>query len=202
MQEYILVEVKFKGVELKLEDDRSKDTQLKDMDLFLKTELVKYWFETAKHKQVNHYEQAFRGYETMYNMIGGYSFTEKTNIAELIEVISSYLFELSGKPLDLKAEIKIYQTKMDFKELVDKLGSLLPKAFTQLNLWFKNVEILDDVDEQLSLENFGDRLTLIEEKKKELLKLSVEKLVELFTKNSLHDAYAKGLIEGTVKNVL
>lgn len=183
-------------------DNIDRDTTLKDMDLFLKTELVKYWFETARNKQKNKYIEAFRGYETMYNMISGYNFEYKSDTGELIEVIGAYLSSLGEKPLDLRAEISIYKRKVEFKELVDRLGSMLPKAFTQLNLWFKNVEISDDLDEQLSMENFGDKLTLIEDKKAELLKLDVKTLMNLFTKNSIHDAYAKGLIEEKVKNVL
>lgn len=183
-------------------DEDIDRTKLKDMDEFLKFDLVKFWFECARYKLNYRYEQAFEGYSTIFDMLRGYDFENKLEINELVEVIKDHLHSLGGKPTNMKAVIDHNNNKVMFKELVNQLSSLLPKAFSDLNLWFKNIIVNDDLDIRFSEENFGTKKTLVKEKGLALTKLKSEEIISLITKNSVHDAYAKALMRGMVKNVL
>ena len=183
-------------------DEEIDRTKLKDMDEFLKYDLVKFWFECARHKLNYQYQQAFEGYSTIFDMLRGYDFENKVEISELIDDIQTHLYSLGGKATDVRAVIEHNKNKVMFKELVNKLSSLLPKAFADLNLWFRNVIVNDDLDIRYSEENFGTKKTLVKEKGLALSNLKTVELIELLTKNSVHDAYAKALMKGAVKNVL
>jgi len=183
--------------------NKNDDTdRLKDMDERLKDELVIFWFESARHKVVNDYVKAFEGYSIIVDMLSGYDYDYKKTLEDLIEVIREHIYSLGGKPINLAQEILFYQKKIAFRDLVNKLSNLIPQACTKLNLWFKNVGNINDIDVKISLDIFNDEITNINTKRKELKTLGLDEIIDLMPINHLHALYSKAIISRKLINVL
>ena len=168
-------------------------SQLKDMDEYLKVKLVDLWFDAINLSVVGDYKKTFKAYKMMFKMVEPYDFTDKLLLQELTEILQEYLNSLGGRPVSSSEAIQFNNRKEEFSSLLDKYTSFLPKAFVDLNLWFKAIPKANDFDLKFSSESFGSDLTLIDKKKKALSKLGVSELLELFSVNALHDAHARGV---------
>lgn len=162
-------------------------------DGLLKEKLVDFWFNVMNHYMQGKLIQSFQGLKIVFPMIQGYSFVDKDNIEELISTIDEYVEGLNGRPTNQKDLIMFNESKVMFKELVYQLSTLLAQAFIDLDLWFKTVNISNDIDVKLSQDNFKDELTLVEKKRSSLQVLKAEVIISLMSYNSIHDVYARGV---------
>jgi hypothetical protein len=170
-------------------------SKLRDMDELLKENLVNLWFQAINLSIANRWAECFEAYKSMFNMIEPYNFASKNTLSELVAIIGDYLKSMGGKPVNMREIILFNEKKVIFRDLMDEFMSLLPKAFVDLDLWFKSVPNSNDYDIRFSEESFGDELSLVNKKRKVLSKLSVEQLLSLLSSNALHDAYSRGLSE-------
>jgi len=51
-----------------------------------------------------------------------------------------------------------------FRDLIDLFMTELPKAYIELDLWFRSIRESQDIDVDFSKETFGDELTQINSK--------------------------------------
>jgi len=174
------------------------NSKLKDMDEYLKIKLVDLWFEAIALSIVGDYKKVFRAYKMLFKMIEPYSFSDKVFLQEVTALLEEYIGSLGARPVNTSESFLINNSKQEFKALLDRYTSILPKAFVDLNLWFKAIPSSNDIDLKMSDENFNSDLTFISQKRKALLKLDSDKLLELFSVNAIHDAHAKGLMSNVL----
>lgn len=173
-------------------------SKLKNMDEFLKINLVNFWFESIRMYVKGDWFGCFMAFKSIFSMIEPYSFSSKAYTSELIQVLNEYFNSLGGKAVNQRAEMLLFERKATFKELLERLRASLPVAFVDLDLWFKSVSETNDLDVKLSNDNFGDDLSLVEKKRLALLKLDKKALLKLFSINAVHGAYARGLNENVL----
>ncbi len=174
-------------------EEKTETSKLVDMDEILKIKIADRWERSAEQYEKGNYINTFRNYRFIFSTIKPYDFPNKHTIVNLIITIQEYISSLGGKPLDVKAQIEFNERKIMLKDLLDRLMDLLPEAFKDLGLWFRNIKIHNDIDRELSVQNYGDEKTLIKKKIKKLEKLSVKQILEYMSANSKHDVYAKAL---------
>lgn len=174
-------------------EDSNSSSKLMNMDELLKFNLVNFWFDAIRLNVNGEWFKCFLAYKSIFEMIQPYNFNTKSYTSELINVLNSYFNSLGSKPVNMKDMVELNNRKATFREMLDQLTSLLPRAFVDLNIWFKSISETNDYDVKLSNDNFGDDLTLIEKKRKALLTLSKEDMIKLFSINSVHDAFVRGL---------
>jgi len=165
--------------------------KLTSIDLFLKEKLVDLWFKAVNYSIVGDYRSCFGAYKSMFLMIKGYNFSSKIILEQLTDVISDYMDGFNGKPLSSKVMLEFNKRSVQFKELLDVYMSELPRAFIELDLWFKTIPSNNDLDLRLSDENFNSDVSLINNKRNELKKLSPDKIVSLMSANIVNDIYSR-----------
>jgi len=175
-----------------MEDVEFKPTH---MDDFLKQLAVEKWRDAIDLHISGNLKECFKAYKSLFHLIEPYEFETQQYLKELTDCVTQYLLILGDKPLNVREVIQFRKNGNDFRELLNIYMSELPKAYKELGLWFKVVAFHGDLDKQLSLENFGDELTTVDWKRKELLKLEVEQLVDLMKPNHIHQIYAKMRVE-------
>ncbi len=178
--------------------DDKDGSKLRDMDLFLKENLVNLWFKAIDLSINGSWKQCFLAYKSMFHMIEPYNFSSKVTLAELVQVIGDYLKALGSKPLNMQDVVGFNEKRIVFRELMDELMSLLPKAFVDLDLWFKSVPTSNDYDQRFSIETFGDETSLIDKKRKALTKLSSSGVIALLSINAIHDAHSRGVFQNVL----
>ena len=70
--------------------------------------------------------------------------------------------------------------------------SEIPKAYSELNLWLKTHVKYGDVEEKISVENFGDKNTNFKKYKSELVKnLDLKGALEIMPRNQVLYLYGR-----------
>jgi len=169
------------------------NTKLRDMDMFLKEKLVDIWDKAITLSIEGDYQKCFNAYKSLFRFIQGYNFTSKKYLEELVKTTDEYLANLNGRTLNLKAQIQFNKNMIVFRDLIDLFMTELPKAYIELDLWFRSIPESQDIDVDFSKETFGDELTQINSKTKQLLTLEKKVIVDLMTINHIHELYAKGV---------
>jgi len=143
---------------------------------------------------------AFKSYKMMFHIIEPYDFQMKSQLQQITEIINQYIKKLGNKPVDRRGLLILNNTKLTFKELVQIYSSQIPKAYAELGLWFKIITKHNDVDRQLSEQNFNSEISLLDRKKKELIKLNLttKQLFDLMKANAIHDIYARWRIQNAI----
>jgi len=178
---------------------KEDENKLKDMDEFLKLQLVDFWFKAINLRVMGEWKKTFIAFKSVFNMIQPYNFNSKSTTAELVRVIDDYINEIGEKPINEKQKIKLYEKQVMFKELLDQLMSQLPRAFVDLDLWFKTVRHTNDFDVKLSEDNFNDEMSLVNKKKRVINNtLTKEQILDYMSLNSIHDVYARGLMDNVL----
>lgn len=167
-------------------------------DALLKEKVVEFWFIVMNQYMNRKYLTCFQGLKMVFTTIQGYDFIGKDSIEECLNTIDTYVENLEGKPINQKELIQFNKFKMDFQDLVYLLSTMLAKAFIELDLWFKSVNVVNDIDMKLSMDNYKDELTLVEKKRREILGLKKDKIVELLSYNAIHDVYSRGVRENVL----
>jgi len=178
--------------------ENKENSKLKDMDDYLKLKLVDLWFEAISLSIAGDYKKTFLAYKMLFKMIEPYNFEYKQSLRDITQLLQEYINSLGGRPVNSSELLILNNSKEEFKTLLDKYTSSLPKAFVDLNLWFKSIPVANDIDLKLSDENFSSELSFIGKKKQVLSKLPIKDLLALFSINAIHDAHARGIM----KNVL
>ena len=178
-----------------MSDDGDKLTSI---DFLLKEKLVDLWFAAVNFSINGEFVKCFNAYKAMFRMIEGYNFSCKSVLSELTAVIGNYLDSLGGKPLSSRAIVSFNKRSLEFKELLDVYMSELPKAFIDLDLWFKTVPVNSDLDLRFSEENFNSELSIVGVKRSELKKLVIARLVDLMSNNVVNDVYARWRVENVL----
>ena len=168
------------------------------MDEFLKILAVEKWKLAIDFYIAGKYAECFRTYRALYSLIGPYEFEMKAELIEITEIISEYIQNLKGKPLDLRAEIEYKQSIYEFKKLMSVYMDRLPQSYSQLGLWFKVTPHYDDIERQASIENFNSDITEFTVKKEELSKLKTKEILEFMKRNAVHDCYARYRMDNAV----
>jgi len=168
------------------------------MDEFLKQLVVEKYKLAIDLSIKGSYGSCFRAYRALFYMIQPYEFEMKQTLTELTETITDFINSLDGNPIDERSFIKFKNKETMFKDLINIYMSQIPKAFVELGLWFKVVNYHNDIEKQLSEENFNSDLSTLARKKKELLKLSSDQLISLMKPTHVHDCFSKLRIENAI----
>jgi len=179
-------------------DNDNAGLKLRDMDLFLKEKIVNLWDNAISFAIGGDYKRCFFAYKALFHFIEPYNFSSKAYLGELVATIGDYVKSLGSNSLNVRQQILFNKRKVEFQILLEQFMSELPKAFVELDLWLKTSPDYNDFELRLSQENFGDDLSFIDFKRKELSKLSGCEVVALLSINAIHDAHARLLR----KNVL
>lgn len=176
-----------------MSDFEEGSLKLRDMDVFLKDKIVELWEKAITFYIDGDAHKSFKAYKSLFYFVESYNFPNKGYLVELVSTIQDYIDALGEKPLTMSSVVVVNQRRRVFKELIDEFMREIPRAYKDLGLWLKSVPDYNDFELKFSEESFGDELSLVQDKKKELSKLKSSELLELFSFNAIHDAYAKHL---------
>jgi len=170
--------------------EETANTQLRDMDDYLKQLIVQHWDIAIQSVIAGNIRKAFLSYKSLFHIIEPYDFTTKQYLKQLTYAIQEHLDHLGDRPLTEKDLINFNQQQMTIRDLLNDYQSKIPEAYTELNLWLKTAIKYNDIQEQLADENFGSDIKTIEKKKRELLKnFDLDKALDIMNKNHIHDLY-------------
>jgi len=143
------------------------------MDEFLKIMVVDKFKIAIDLAIAGRDEETFRAYKALFHLIEPYEFEHKETLVELTNIISEYIKNLKGRPVNKRSVIEFNNQRMEFRDLVQVYMSEIPRAYAELGLWFRVVPFHHDLDRMVSDENFNSNLSKLEEKRKVLLKLDL-----------------------------
>jgi len=167
-----------------------QNTQLRDMDDYLKQLIVQHWDNAIQSVIAGNIKKAFLSYKSLFHIIEPYEFTTKKYLKQLTYAIQSHLDQLGGNPMTESDLLTFNQEQTTIRDLLNDYQSKIPKAYSECNLWLKTATTYSDIQEQLASENFSSDLTSLDKKKTELLKnFDLKKALDIMNKNHIHDLY-------------
>lgn len=178
----------------------NKDIEFKatNMDDRLKMLVTTIYENGIREYTEGNHVKAIKNFISLYYMIKSYDFQLKEELQSIIDVLLDHLNSIGHKPLDMREQIQIQQKKIEIKELINILMERVPMAYSELGLWFRIIEHRKDFDRSFSNLTYGDDLTNLENKKKDLLKLDKEKIIELMIPSVIHKCWGILQIENAV----
>ena len=172
--------------------DERNLTELRDMDDYLKQLIVRHWDIAIQSTVEGNIRKAFLSYKGLFSIVEPYDFGSKEFLKELTNVIQEHLVGLEGKPMTELDKIVFYKRDTTVRELLSIYQSEIPKAYSELNLWLKTHVKYGDVEEKISVENFGDKNTNFKKYKSELVKnLDLKGALEIMPRNQVLYLYGR-----------
>lgn len=172
-------------------EDENNIKRVTHMDEFLKEVVVEKLKYAIDFSIRGDHGSCFRAYRSLFYLIQPYKFEMKVMLQELTDLLTNHMNSLEGKPIDSKTRIDFRNKSIMFKEIIHIYMAEIPRAYVELGLWFKVVNNYNDIEKQLSEENFNSDLSTLQNKKKELLKLTSLELINVMKPTNIHDCHAK-----------
>ena len=177
--------------------NRSDTVEVKatNMDEHLKELAAETWKLAITFNIQGDYEKCFECYKSLFHIIECYEFSLKKNISEIVDCLSEFIINLkqlkSSMRVTKATQVDYHEIKHSFIQLLGKLMSDLPKAYNEMGLWLKSIELSNDPDKVFSNKHFNTDHSNLNKNKKALLKLTAAEIVEDMTPAAIYNVCLK-----------
>lgn len=186
---------------MKVVDDGLKYKDV-DFDYMLKQKIVDLFEAGAGYLIKGDLRRGFDSFRLMLKVLAGRDYPSKKLLENLEGALVDYFDRLKGAKPNRSDKVLLRDKQSEtLKVLLDAYVSEVVKVFTIVGLWLSVKVGFEDFDRQLSEENFGSDVSLLNRKKDLLLGLEVDVLVGYLSPNIVSDVYSKLRFDKAFKSV-
>lgn len=178
------------------EDKKDNNSRMGDITERVDEIITNLWISSVNMLTIGNYRKAFNDLQALYYAISPYKFEYKEVLENKTVELQEYFNALAGIN-DKTEKGRIEQNKLlsNIPILLKDYLALITHSLAKLGKWLRIYENVPDFDIKFSKESFGTENSFLEDKKKELAKLPINELFELFSIASIHNAYARMMVK-------
>ena len=159
--------------------------------------ITELWVSSSKAITVGDFRTAFNNLQNIFMAINPYEFPLKKDIENFTGKMQELFNEMDSLQKGTeKAKINYAKINNEINNNIREYSNLITQALASLGKWLRVYKGIDDIHIKFSKETYGVEKSLLDDEIKVLSKLDKDEIFKLFDKNSIHNAYNRGLING------